>query len=151
MCLDLDSKPVIVNVSDESDISFGSCNRVLYTAPAREVFLNSWKKMYKSNKNSKAGNKRRAFFFRRVNSILKNESSENSSSADFAISSEMRSIDDQNKSDLPERIKNWAIEHRIKKRALNSLLKILISAGFKDLSPDSRTLLRTPRSNFSNV
>lgn len=102
--------------------------------------------MYKSKKNSKAGNKRRAFFFRQVQSILQNESSGNLSSAGFANNGETRLIDEQHNNELlPERIRKWALEHRIKKRALNSLLKILISIGFKNLSPDSRTLLRTPR------
>lgn len=103
--------------------------------------------MYKSNKNSKAGNKKRALLFRRVNSILKNESIERSSAADLQNESRETSIIVEDNNELvSERIKNWAIEHRITKRALNSLLKILISAGLNGLSSDSRTLLKTPRS-----
>lgn len=102
--------------------------------------------MYKSKKNSKVGNRRRAQIFRRVDLILKNESRVNFSSAGCDKSGETKSIDKQQCESVPERIKNWAIEHRIQKRALNSLLKILISMGFKNICSDSRTLLRTPRS-----
>lgn len=102
--------------------------------------------MNKSNKNSKVGNRRRAFFFRKVESILKNEIAGNSSSANFNDTEHETERETEHESELvAERIKRWALEHRIKKRALNSLLKILTSAGLSGLNVDSRTLLRTPR------
>lgn len=42
-------------------------------------------------------------------------------------------------------LRNWAITHRIKKRALSDLLKILRLFGFKWLPSDSRTFLKTPK------
>lgn len=46
--------------------------------------------------------------------------------------------------DFSEKIKSWAMEHNITKRALNDLLSILIVFGFEFLPKDSRTLLQTP-------
>lgn len=45
---------------------------------------------------------------------------------------------------LSNKLRNWAIEKNINKRALTALLKILRSCGFA-LPKDSRTLLETPR------
>lgn len=102
--------------------------------------------MHGSKKNSSGANRKRAFHFRQVNLILQNERSGNFSPIDAVNNCETSDIDGRDNEPTPERIRKWAIEHRIKKRALNSLLKLLISSGLKGLSPDSRTLLRTPRS-----
>lgn len=54
--------------------------------------------------------------------------------------------DDNDKSDLAQELRSWAITHRIKQTATNVLLKILIATGFTVLPKDSRTLLKTPQS-----
>lgn len=43
-----------------------------------------------------------------------------------------------------DRLKHWAVHHRITARAISDLLKILILAGFSFLPKDSRTFLHTP-------
>lgn len=53
---------------------------------------------------------------------------------------------DKDKNDFSDKIKLWAIQHCITKRALNELLSILILYGFEFLPKDSRTLLQTPTS-----
>lgn len=52
---------------------------------------------------------------------------------------------EKDKNDFSERIKCWAIQHCITKRALNDLLSILIVFGFQFLPKDSRTFLQTPK------
>lgn len=47
--------------------------------------------------------------------------------------------------DLTEKLKIWAINHRITHAAISDLLKILILAGFTFLPKDSRTLMSTPK------
>lgn len=93
------------------------------------------------SKNSSAGNRKRSFIFRQVNSVLKREQSENE------VSSLLNRNDDINSSQteaVPDKLKQWAIEFGITRRALSALLKILISAGLWYLPSDSRTLLKTP-------
>lgn len=48
-------------------------------------------------------------------------------------------------SDLKDSLRSWAIEKNIKRTAITDLLKILRSAGLKNLPNDSRSLLDTPR------
>lgn len=45
---------------------------------------------------------------------------------------------------IKSQLQNWAIEHRISKRALNSLLPILQSNGVSSLPKNYRTLQETP-------
>lgn len=45
-----------------------------------------------------------------------------------------------------ESLRRWALKFNISKRAVNDLLKILISFGMNSLPRDSRSLLTTPRS-----
>lgn len=45
----------------------------------------------------------------------------------------------------PKMLKRWAIENNITHRALNDLLKLLVSFGLDFLPMDSRTLLQTPK------
>lgn len=45
--------------------------------------------------------------------------------------------------EIKDKIKYWAVNHRISKTALNDLLAILIFAGFSFLPRDSRTLMGT--------
>lgn len=96
--------------------------------------------MSRSNKNSKAGNRKRVSFFRSVNSTLKREQ---------AISDESSTSNENKnfhfKQQLNDQIRNWALEYRITNRALDALLKILNSIGLSCVL-DSRTLLKTPRS-----
>lgn len=50
-----------------------------------------------------------------------------------------------------EKLRAWSIEYNIARRALNDLLKLLVSFGL-DLPIDSRTLMQTPKSvNISDV
>lgn len=44
-----------------------------------------------------------------------------------------------------DKLTQWAINHNIKKRAINDLLSILIIFGFTFLPKDSRTLMKTPK------
>lgn len=104
--------------------------------------------MSKRSKNSLAGNRKRQFIFRQVNSILKKEECENADTIHMYSSQN----DDSNNSiqrpqseTLPELLRQWAIEYRITRRALSALLKILVTAGLWYLATDSRTLLKTPR------
>lgn len=46
---------------------------------------------------------------------------------------------------LSKALRSWAIEYRVKQRAVSALLKILISFGLTSLPSDSRALLKTPR------
>lgn len=46
--------------------------------------------------------------------------------------------------DFKDELQNWAVKHRITKRASNDLLAILNRAGFGYLPRDSRTLMKTP-------
>lgn len=47
--------------------------------------------------------------------------------------------------DLKDSLRTWAIEKNIRQRAITDLLKILRSAGLRNLPKDSRSLLDTPR------
>lgn len=47
--------------------------------------------------------------------------------------------------DLANKLRAWAIQTNIKKRALTALLHILYDCGLKTLPLDSRSLLHTPR------
>lgn len=47
---------------------------------------------------------------------------------------------------LSDKLRSWAIEYHITRRALTALLKILKSFGMQSLPVDSRCLLKTPRS-----
>lgn len=47
---------------------------------------------------------------------------------------------------IRESIRRWALKFNISKRAINDLLKTLISFGMTSLPRDSRSLLETPRS-----
>lgn len=51
-------------------------------------------------------------------------------------------------SSFKDKLKCWAVNHRISARAINDLLAILIFVGFTFLPKDSRTFMRTP-SNLS--
>lgn len=46
--------------------------------------------------------------------------------------------------EIKDKIRHWAVHHRISKIALNDLLAILIFGGFSFLPRDGRTLMRTP-------
>lgn len=48
--------------------------------------------------------------------------------------------------DLADVLRSWAVTHRIKHVAINSLLKILRTSGLPLLPKDCRTLLKTPQS-----
>lgn len=55
------------------------------------------------------------------------------------------STEAENLHEIPDRLRYWAVHHRITKRALSDLLIILISAGLTYLPKDGRTLMRTPK------
>lgn len=98
--------------------------------------------MNKRTKNSLAGNRKRVYMYREINSIIKNE--QNEVHSDQIDSIEHSNQPPQNEN-LPELLKQWALEYGITRRALTALLKILISAGLWYLASDSRKLLKTPR------
>lgn len=47
-------------------------------------------------------------------------------------------------SEFVDKLKFWAVNHRISAKAINDLLSILIFVGFTSLPKDSRTFMRTP-------
>lgn len=96
--------------------------------------------MSKRSKNSAAGNKKRSYIFRRVNSVLKREQNESEQ-----IDDNNNCVERHRNETVPALLRQWAIEFGITRRALSALLKILISAGLWYLASDSRTLLKTPR------
>lgn len=103
--------------------------------------------MSNSKKNSKIGNRNRVQLFRRVNLVLKNEiiNDKESENIDIVNQNETNNSFYGRSEFLREKLKNWALEYRINRRALSALLRILILVGFSLLTPDSRTLLKTPR------
>lgn len=98
----------------------------------------------RSKKNSLAGNKKRQYIFRRVNSIIRKEKSEIVDNV-FTDQIDKDPVQRPQSEILPESLREWAIEYGVTRRALSALLKILISAGLWYLPSDSRTLLKTPR------
>lgn len=64
-------------------------------------------------------------------------SNEHTSSSNHCLSDRL--------SNLSSKLRTWAIEKNINKRAITALLKILRSFGLTSLPEDSRTLLETPR------
>lgn len=61
---------------------------------------------------------------------------------------EKHAYDSDNTTIFKDKLKYWAVHHRISASAINDLLAILIYAGFTFLPKDSRTFMRTP-SNLS--
>lgn len=107
-----------------------------------EIILNK-NKMSKRPKNSLAGNRKRQYIFRQVNSIVRREQSERmnytrTDTRDDSIQRPQSEI-------IIDSLRLWAIQYGITLRALSALLKILISAGLWYLKSDARTLLKTPR------
>lgn len=47
-------------------------------------------------------------------------------------------------SEFVNKLKFWAVNHRISAKAINDLLSILIYVGFTSLPKDSRTFMKTP-------
>lgn len=99
--------------------------------------------MSKRSKNSLAGNKKRQYIFRQVNSIMRREQSERmnytrTDTCDDPIQRPQSEL-------IIDSLRLWAIQYGITQRALSALLKILIAAGLWYLKSDSRTLLKTPR------
>lgn len=52
--------------------------------------------------------------------------------------------DSDDSNEFKNKLRIWALNHRITRAALNELLMILISVGFSFLPKDSRTLMATP-------
>lgn len=97
------------------------------------------------SKNSLAGNRKRQYIYRQVNSIIRREQNSNVAS-NVASNHTMNDCIQRPPSEIViESLRLWAIEFGITQRALSALLKILISAGLWYLASDSRTLLKTPR------
>lgn len=65
-------------------------------------------------------------------------------SSELEMTQSTASNNDENGVLLRNQIRDWVNENRIAKRAVNSLLSILISAGEESLPRDYRTLLQTP-------
>lgn len=97
-----------------------------------------------------AQNRNRVNFHRRLKFILKNENDSVDNVADRSnvnLNKRESNYGNQSneKSASTERLRHWALEYNISKRAVSELLKILISLGMIWLPKDSRTLLSTPR------
>lgn len=94
----------------------------------------------------------RVRIFRGVASIMRRDSASILNSVDIrkALSrnEEEKYYNDQDKKQAPSlsnKLRSWAIDYNVKRRAVSALLKILVSFGFNSLPKDSRTLLKTPR------
>lgn len=85
-------------------------------------------------------NRNRVKFHRAWKSIIEN----NSDSSDYVNHSSVPEHQDENFG-IREKLRTWALEYNVTRRALNALLKILILYGMSTLPNDSRTLLSTPR------
>lgn len=99
-------------------------------------------------------NRNRQRFNREIKSIMKKDAESNRENAENNIYETTENIPYENKKNenfdsnlsLQESLRRWALDYNISKRAINALLKILISFGMCFLPNDSRTLLCTPRS-----
>lgn len=89
----------------------------------------------------------RVRLLRGVSSILKNDSEHllNAVALRKKLFSDLSPPTKSQSVDLSNSLRSWAIDYRIQKRALTTLLKILIAFGLTSLPKDSRTLLKTPR------
>lgn len=95
-------------------------------------------------------NRNRVYFHRRWKSIVNHENQSKNNIANSPRQSENQknlSQEHQENGNMEskERLRRWALEYNISKRAISALLKILISFGMDWLPKDSRTLLSTPR------
>lgn len=103
-------------------------------------------KIKKFDKKSEQTRKR-VRVFRGVQSILKAERNNETVSAiplnnlKHVLNEGIRS----EKEKCVHKLRSWAIEYNVQRRAISALLKILISVGITNLPKDSRTLLKTPR------
>lgn len=93
-------------------------------------------------------NRERVSFHRRWRAIAFNESQSINRNPNFQnVNHESLRQDEQKQTffNSNEKLRRWAIQYNISKRAVSELLKILISLGMTGLPKDSRTLLETPR------
>lgn len=116
--------------------------------------------MARHNKRSLKANqgRNRVRFHRRWKSILNRENHSININGRQNDNFDQERLNQQRQEDgimaSNERLRRWALEYNISKRAISALLAILISLGMNWLPKDSRTLLSTPRrvgmSNLTN-
>lgn len=95
-------------------------------------------------------NRNRVNLHRRVRAIVENENQ----SMNEITGNQNQSFNQDNSNHerqeheniaLNERLRRWALQYNISKRAVTELLKILVALGITWLPKDSRALLSTPR------
>lgn len=95
-------------------------------------------------------NRNRVNFHRRWKLIVERENQSSNDATAFPnpnINQENSNEEYQQNENIAasERLRRWALEYNISKRAVSALLKILIALGLTWLPKDSRTLFSTPR------
>lgn len=90
-------------------------------------------------------NRNRVALHRAWTSIQNSDRNQHSIVFSNSSTSENNSTDFQT-THIRESLRRWVLKFNISKRAVNDLLNLLISFGFKSLPRDSRSLLTTPRS-----
>lgn len=103
-------------------------------------FHRDWKQLYKRRQEKIQNQFQSCHLSEEIDLEIFNDSNENDNPVNFS---------------LEDQLKSWAIENAVSMRGLDSLLKVLISAGHKTLPKSYRTLLQTPRtvelSTFGNA
>lgn len=107
----------------------------------RKENLNATKKTILTRNRVRKFRKKKAILKQRERSI-QNQLARND--VDLETNFESKPQDDASDS-LLQKLREWAISHRITARAINDLLKILICCGFSWLPADYRAFLDTPR------
>lgn len=87
-------------------------------------------------------NRNRVNFHRRWKSIVNQGNLVTNNNNDFNQDNNSNVVQNNSSS---QRLRRWALNYNISKRAVSDLLNILISLGMTWLPKDSRTLLSTPR------
>lgn len=105
------------------------------------------------NKSQVESTRNRARFFRNVQSILRKGNDQINYIRKRSVPQFFKEqpIDQQfitepeKESSLADKLRSWALEFNVTRRAITSLLKILKFSGMSCLPNDCRTLLQTPR------
>lgn len=100
----------------------------------------------KSKKKEQTRNRVR--IFRGINSIMKKDNAHLIDTIKLRKTlSEKKTNSEDHKIEptLLDKLRSWIFEYHVKRNAVSSLLKILISIGITSLPKDSRSLMKTPR------
>lgn len=87
----------------------------------------------------------RVRIFRGIQSILKEENDRMNFIRTRNVEHIFTKQRTEQNSSLADKLRAWALEFNVTKRAISSLLKLLKCSGMNYLPKDSRTLLQTPR------